>query len=156
MKKLIFKIIVLLLITSGCGFKVVKQSELVSYSISEIEITGDKRINYNLKNKLLFLTKKVSSNDVVLKINTNKIKTVKEKNIKNEITKYQITINLAVDVQNINKKKSDQFTIAKIGTYNVASQHSQTLNNEKKLIDLLSKSLGDEILEEIALRLNDL
>ena len=74
----------MLLITSGCGFKVVKQSELVNYSISEIEITGDKRINYNLKNKLLFLTKKVSSNDVVLKINTNKIKTVKEKNIKNE------------------------------------------------------------------------
>ena len=50
-------LIIIFLITSSCGFKVINQSELVNFSIAEIITSGDKRINYKIKNKLLFLGK---------------------------------------------------------------------------------------------------
>ena len=52
MKKIIFQILTVLLITTGCGFKVYNQAELINFSIEEIRTTGNNRINYNLKNKI--------------------------------------------------------------------------------------------------------
>ena len=51
------KIIILLffsLIIAGCGYKVVEISSLRNFHITEITDTGDKRINFFIKNKLLF------------------------------------------------------------------------------------------------------
>ena len=36
------------------------------------------------------------------------------------------------------------------------SQHSQTINTEKKLIRQLSNNLSDKILEELLFRINDI
>ena len=84
------------------------------------------------------------------------MKNIKEKNIKNEITKYQliITVNIKLNSNKITNIK--EFTLNEIGTYNVENQHTQTLSNEKKLIMLLSNNLAEKILEEKLLRLNDL
>ena len=41
-----------------------------------------------------------------------------------------------------------------MGYYDVARQHSLTLNNEKKLIRLLSDKIGDEILDELIFKMN--
>ena len=41
-------LIIFFLIT-GCGFKVVNQSELINFNIENISTSGDKRINYKLK-----------------------------------------------------------------------------------------------------------
>ena len=48
------------------------------------------------------------------------------------------------------------FTIVKTGDYSVASQYSQTLANEKKLIDVLTDDVTDDILDKIVLKLDDL
>ena len=50
MKKLIA--ILLTLVLTGCGFKVVQNSSFNNFSISDIITEGDKRINFSLKNKL--------------------------------------------------------------------------------------------------------
>ena len=86
-------------------------------------------------------------------LNTKKTKTVKEKNIKNEITKYLININIEVKFEEINKNVSGSFSVNKSGDYNVGSQYSQTLNNEK-LTELLTDKLSEEILDELGIRLN--
>ena len=74
------------------------------------------------------------------------MKNIKEKNIKNEITKYQliITVNIKLNSNKITNIK--EFTLNEIGTYNVENQHTQTLSNEKKLIMLLSNNLAEKIL----------
>ena len=54
MRKLFISIILILLITSGCGFKISSQSDKVNFYISEISSKGEKKINYKLKNILLF------------------------------------------------------------------------------------------------------
>ena len=49
MKKKFIQILIVLLITTSCGFKVYNQADLIKYSIEEIRTTGDKRINYNFQ-----------------------------------------------------------------------------------------------------------
>ena len=46
-------LIVIFLFLNACGFKVVKQADLVNFRILEIKGEGDKRINFKIKNKLI-------------------------------------------------------------------------------------------------------
>ena len=59
MKKKIIKpfLIVALIFLNNCGFKVVDLSSSNNFTIKNIISTGDKKINYKLKNKLKFNSK---------------------------------------------------------------------------------------------------
>ncbi len=153
MKKII-NIIVIILLTS-CGFKVVKQFGLNEYYITEINFFGDKKVNYLIKNNLLNLSKDNQKKPIVLDLTTSKIKTIKEKNIKNEITKYQIKIEAKVKIKEMGTHKHQLF-ISETGEYNVNSQHSQTISNEKKLLDILASNLSDNLILALADKLNDI
>jgi hypothetical protein len=146
----------MLLIIPGCGFKIVNQSKLINYSISKIETSGDKKINYNIRNKILNIINEDKDKSYVLKLKTEKNKSVKEKNIGNEITKYKLEIIVNVTIETPDLKKIDNFTVKMIGDYESVKQYSQTLNNEKRLIKLLSDNLADKILEQLSLKLDDL
>ena len=156
MIKKISLITLMLLIIPGCGFKIVNQFKLINYSISKIETSGDKKINYNIRNKLLYIINEDKDKSYVLKLKTEKNKSVKEKNIGNEITKYKLEIIVNVTIENLDLKKIDNFTVKMIGDYQSVKQYSQTLNNEKRLIKLLSDNLADKILEQLSLKLDDL
>ena len=152
MKKILI-ILSVFLLSSACGFEIIDRTKLANYDINEIITIGDKRINFKIKNKLLYGSKKNDKKLFTIYLNT-KTKTVKEKNIKNEITKYLININIEVKFEEINKNVSGSFSVNKSGDYNVGSQYSQTLNNEKKLTELLTDKLSEEILDELGIRLN--
>ena len=149
-------ILVTLVLISNCGFKVVNFSEANNFNISEMSSSGNTKINYKIKNKIKYLSKNESKNLISLDLNTVKKRTVIEKNIKNEITKYQIEIAVNVELYEIIKGKISKFEVSKVGNYNVSKQYSQTLNNEKKTVELLSNEIVNEILEEVNLRINDL
>ena len=74
----------LLLFLSGCGFKVVNKSELSNFKIVEINTFGEKRINFNLKNKLSF-ARGSESNSLSLDLNT-----IKEKILRKKISKMRL------------------------------------------------------------------
>ena len=59
---------------------------------------GDTRINYQIKNQLELIVSKDNVNFISINLNTKKNKSVKEKNIKNEIVKYQIEIKTNLDL----------------------------------------------------------
>lgn len=148
--------IILFIVISGCGFKIVDLSKANNFSVIDINANGDKKINYIIKNNILYASKNNKAKQITIDINTKKNKIIKEKNIKNEITKYEIKIITDVIFSEISKNNSYNFTVIKNGSYDVASQNSETRNNEKKLISVLSDNLADEILKEIRLRLNDI
>ena len=153
MKKLFFlKSVIVIFLISGCGFKVVNQSQIIDFNIDNISTAGDKRISYIIKNNLLPYSKSDGKKLLNLEIDINKNKSIKEKNIKNEITKFQISITTIVQYRS---DKNGRFQISKQGDFNVSSQYSQTLNNEKKLIKILSESLAESIIEELTSRVND-
>ena len=154
MKKLIAATILILL--SGCGFKVVNLSEIENFNIIAVNTEGEKRINYIIKNNLSKSSKKNEASEITIDLKTKKNKEIKEKNIKNEITKYEILIAVDVLVKKLEDNTAFGFTISSNGSYSVDAQNSTTRNNEKKLILLLSDNLADKILNETNIKLNDI
>tara|TARA_X000000950_G_scaffold287424_1_gene399625 strand:- start:103 stop:567 length:465 start_codon:yes stop_codon:yes gene_type:complete len=154
MNKLL-KLFTLIVLLTNCGFKVVNNNELRNFNIVEIETSGESRVNFSLKNNLK--NKKINNNrKIKLNLETDKIKEIKENNIKNEITKYSITITTKVNFELISENKLGEFTVSKKGNYNVQEQYSQTLNNEKNLIDSLTDEIVEEIFNNLAQTVNDL
>ena len=151
--KLITIAISLILLT-GCGFKVIDKRELLNFNIKEISTNGDKRINFELKNKLSDYNDTNSSKVIKIELDTKKTKSIKEKNISNEITKYQIKVLVSVKLIKTDNTNNLEFTIEREGDYVVADKFSQTLNNEKKLIRNISEEIYEDIIGEIINKLN--
>ena len=154
MKKLIA--ILLTLVLTGCGFKVVQNSSINNFSISDIITEGDKRINFILKNKLSAASSESENKLIQISLKTDKDKQVKERNIKNEITKYQIKITVKVTCAEVSNSSQFEFFKSKTGDYSVSNQYSKTLSNEKKLVELLTDNIADQILNELRTKLNAL
>jgi hypothetical protein len=152
-QKITISLIILFLVTN-CGFEVVNLAG--NFNITEIETTGNKAINFKLKNKLKFSSKNETTNSLKVNIQTKKDKVIKEKNINNKITKYEINITSKVEFVNLKSNFKNSFIVSKNGDYNVSSKYSDTLNNEKNLIDLLINDLSEEIIERLATGISDL
>ena len=155
-KKILFSIFIIFLLINNCGFKIVNNNEIYKFDVNEIIATGDNKINFKIKNKLIFSSKKNEKKLVDIYLDTNKSKEVKEKNSNNEITKYQISIASTVRVKELVSDNEISFNVVKTGDYSVASQYSQTLANEKKLIEVLTDDVTENILNAIVLKLDDL
>tara|TARA_B100000035_G_C20853001_1_gene488298 strand:- start:112 stop:573 length:462 start_codon:yes stop_codon:yes gene_type:complete len=137
--------IISVFVFTNCGFKVVNNT--VNFNISEISALGDKKINYNLRNKLLASSNKNNNNLIKLKINSKRDKSIKEKNINNQITKYEIRIDVEVVYEMINGKISERQKFSKNGFYDVGDRQSITLNAEKNITILLINDLADDIID---------
>ena len=155
MKKLkLITIAISLILLTGCGFKVIDKRELLNFNIKEISTNGDKRINFELKNKLSDYNDTNSSKVIKIELDTKKTKSIKEKNISNEITKYQIRVIVNVKLIKTDNTNNLEFTIEREGDYIVADKFSQTLNNEKKLIRNITEKISESIIGEIINKLN--
>ena len=150
----IITIAISLILLTGCGFKIIDKRELLNFNIKEISTNGDKRINFELKNKLSGYNDTNSSKVIKIELDTKKTKSIKEKNISNEITKYQIKVIVNVKLIKTDNTNNLEFTIEREGDYVVADKFSQTLNNEKKLIRNITEKISESIIGEIINKLN--
>ena len=147
-------IIIISLFIFSCGFKVANLNN--SFSVAEILTEGNKSINFKIKNKIRINSIKDDKKRIILTINTKKQKSVKEKNITNQITKYQIEVSASVKFKSYDDDINGSFIVTKAGDYNVSSKYSDTLNREKKIIDSLVEKISDEIMDNLSNYLNDL
>ncbi len=154
MKKIFVSLITLIML-SGCGFKVLNKSELSDFNIKEVTTYGNKRINYKIRNDLLSYNKKDSANILTIELDSKKEKIIKEKNIKNQITKYQIIVNVSMSLNIINRGIKEKINLSNKGSYTVAENNSSTRNNEKKLVENLVSNISQKILDKIISRVND-
>ena len=150
-KKLrIFLLVILSVGFFNCGFKVVKNNNFENISITDLNLNGDSRVNFLIKNKLKIFKKGNAANLIKLDIFTNKVKLIKDKNINNEVSNYEIIINAKIMINNLNTNTKKTFTVKTSADLKVESRNSTTRNNEKKLIDRLSNKIADEILSKIS------
>lgn len=140
-----------LVLLSGCGFKVVNNDQFNKYYITQINTKGDSKINYRIKNKITLSSNIANKVPVVINLETKKEKSIKEKNIRNEITKYQLKINAKADIKILGSSELKKFKITKIGDYSVTTRQSDTRNNESKLIRSLANDLAEDIKKELNL-----
>ena len=138
---------------SGCGFTLSNLEN--NYKIINLDTTGHAKTNYKLKNKLMLNSKEESVNSIELFVDTKINKSIKEKNISNQISKYQITLTAEVKYRNIIDDLNGSFIIKKSGNYNVSSKYSETLNSEKNIINSLVNEITNEITENLSLTFND-
>ena len=85
MKRIITKSFLFLFLfsTVNCGFKVINESDNNQFLIQEINTSGDRRINFKIKNNLLNYSKEDNPNILIINLSSKKNKNIKEKNIKN-------------------------------------------------------------------------
>jgi len=156
MKNFLIPFFLVLFFTTGCGYKVIDRSKFGNFGIAEMNTSGVTRINYKIKNKLFFNTDKNNNNLIILDLESKKTKKIEEKNDKNEITKYRLFIKVDVSFKKITDTETSSFIVKKTGIYNVGNRYSQTLSNEKKLTEILTNDVVDEIFDELSIKLNDI
>ena len=147
MKK--FVLLLLIILLSNCGFKVVTKDDFGDYKVKEILTTGDSRISFDLKKKVINNSSEYSQNLIRVNMNVKKTKEIKEKNIQNEITKYTIKLSASSKIEEINQDKNFNITKSVSADYNVEDQFIKTRNNEKKIIKSLTNNLSDQIINSI-------
>ena len=157
MKRKILTIFTALILLTSCGFKVIDKTSSLKYAIKNIESEGDKKVNFFIKNNLI---KKFSSgytNDYVdIKILSNKKRAIKEKNIKNQITKYNISISTRFEIVFANKNIKKIINLNESGYYDVNNNKSVTTNNQNNLEKHLARKISKQITDKIIFIINDL
>ena len=154
MKKIVITLVLTLYLFS-CGYSVVNKSGESNYNIAEITSSGEKRINHNIKSKLLFNASEASKNLLSINIDTVKKRTIKDKNVNNEITSYQISITTNFSFRLVGSLNRKNFTIVQSGDYKVSDQRLNTLNNEKRLIETLTDNIVERIFSKLKNEIND-
>ena len=155
MYKKISILLTALLLLSQCGFK--RLDDLMLINIISIETDGYKKANYFIKNDLLTQkNNKVNNAKINIKIETKRKKIISEKNIKNEITKYNINIESFVNVYFIKENKKKTFNISENGDYRVEKSSISSSKNLDNLERNLSNSIAKKIRKKIIILANDL
>ena len=90
-----------------------------------------------------------------LDLNIEKIKTIKEKNIKNEIVEYAVNIKVNVNFKESKNNVDGNFKITNTKGYAVSKKYSETLNNEMRLINVMTQKIAEDIIKELSIRVND-
>ena len=150
----LFKIIlsiILLAFISACGFEGLYSLENSSIRISKISASGDKRIGHIIKNEISLISKKYGKRDLEISIDLTKKKEVKEKNISNNVTKYNIILYADLTINEFEKSKVSKLKIQKSSDYAVSTSHSDTIENEKKAVKSVTELIAEDIVKHLIL-----
>ena len=150
MKK-ILSLLILTILLGSCGFKIIKPNKYSQINIQNIEIKGNKNISFLLKNSILLNSNENSKNiyDVTIELKKNKINKIKDGSGKTKRVNVSITANL--NLKEINRQNSINRKFEKNADYDVAKNHSDTINNEKIIDKSLIEQLSDDIISFITL-----
>ena len=143
-------IIILASLISGCGYKAANVEK--NFFIKEIKINDNKRYfnklekdlkkynNVNSKNVL-----SISINNEINKYSKNKLKTGK-------ITSYEIVVLTTLDIEIVNTPKKISKSFRRASDFYVGTYHSETINNEKRVLIQLIDSIASQINQYLRLQ----
>ena len=109
---------------------------------------GYKKINE--KNEILLISSQLGKNKISIELNINKTKEIKTKDASGKVTKYKIILNTNMKIRHMNDSKIINKNFVKSINFDVAKNHSDTINKEK----ISTKNLGNQIAEDIINFLN--
>ena len=149
--KTIFVIPFLLVIffVTACSYQKMNSIDQKKIFIQEFEINGDTRESFVIQKKIKRFSNKDSANKVKIYINLTKGKTIKEKNIQNKVTKYNLSLSADVKIVELNTAREIKRTFVANQTYDVDDNYSNTVNNLKAASNTLIDRIIDEILDQL-------
>ncbi|MDC1330657.1 hypothetical protein N8212_01070 [Pelagibacteraceae bacterium] len=151
MQKKIFKLLLLLFLTS-CGYEAMhskKNTINYNFSISEINFNGDREINQKIKAKLNNYTLSKKDKNFILKISSNSKKTTLSKDVQGNATNFQKTIAISVEVL-MNDKFKNRFIIMENFDYNNNSNKFDLRKYEKEIKNNLTETAVDRLIFKLS------
>ena len=143
--------ILIFLLLSSCGFKPMHQKNNNLIYFNKIVISGDKRIGYSLKNNISLISDENSKNNYNAEIKLTKQRKIRIKEISGKVTRYNINLSALLRLTNNKNRKEIQKTFNRNADYDVATIHSDTINNENNATKNLTKQISTDIINFINL-----
>ena len=142
----IFLFVTSIYLLLSCGYQPILNKDNQNFSISKFNLEGNKRIGGLLKNNLISVKNAV--NIIELNIKSDKKTAVSNKNQSGKVLTYSITLTFEITAsENKNILFSKVFT--KSQNYSASDVHSDTLNNEKKVVESLIENIASELQIEL-------
>ena len=154
MKKIIILFISCLFVYS-CSYKKVNNSQNQKFYIKNINIDGNKKIGYYLKNEIALMSSVKGTTKINVNLDVEKEKKVRIKNIKGKNTKYTVLLKVKVLTTNLNTKKQITRFYERSETYDAANNHSETINNENSSVKNLAGRISEDIINDLSLSLKN-
>jgi|TARA_B000000532_G_scaffold196957_1_gene163143 outer membrane lipopolysaccharide assembly protein LptE/RlpB len=138
------------IILFGCGYEPLLGEKYQIYGIEKTNVTGDRRLGQILINNLT--VSKTKEKKAILNVNASKSKSVSDRSKAGKIKEYTVDVSFDVELldsgnRNVLVKKQ----YIRSGTYNASVLHLDTLNSEKKIVNNLTKSVAEQIMNELGL-----
>ena len=91
-----------------------------------------KKFGYYVKNEILLNSSRNSKNKINMIIDISKTNKIKAKNVSGKITKYNLTVDVKLTINELGSGKNIMRNFSKSVEYNVGTNHTTTLAREKK------------------------
>ncbi len=146
MRKIIFtKLLIIFFLISGCGYSPIFSDKNSDFSIVEIRIVGDNKINNIINNKLNYYKNSNSENFFSLDISTKLNKEISSKDSKGNPKTYNLNIIADISVKN-NKGDISKKILSKSINYNNIDNKFDLKKFETKSKKNLAESISEEII----------
>ena len=147
--KLLLILVFLMLLNSSCSYKKMNSVDQKKFDIQDFEISGGATETFIIQKKIQRFSNKKSENKIKLIIDLKKNETIKEKNIQNKVTKYNIELSADVKIIDLNKANEILRTFSANQIYSVEDSYSNTVNNSKEANNSLIEKIANEILDQL-------
>ena len=141
-------ILILLFFLSSCGYEAIhSKKNLVNFnfSISELNFTGDRRVNLKIKEKLNIYTSTKKNKSFILKVSTSAEKIVLAKDAAGDPTNFKSTIKINVQILTENNFEQN-FQVIENFNYNNVINKFELTRYEREIVDNLTETAVDKLI----------
>ena len=146
--------VISLILTSSCSYQKMNSVKQKKFSIQEFEVLGDTRDSFLIQKKIQRYSNENSDNKIKLIINLTKNKSIKEKNVQNQVTKYNLSLTADIKIIELSSNKEIKRVISSNQSYKVEESYSATVNNAKETNNTLIDNISGEILDLLRIYYN--
>ena len=140
-----------ILFLNSCGYKKLNSKNLNDFKIDKLEISGEKKLAYKLKNNIEIYSSQSSKFIYDIKIDLISTKETKIKNTTGKATRYTNKFQANALITNAKTQNVFKKTFSATNDYDVGSTHSDTLNNEKNAVENNINYISNEIIKYLKL-----
>ena len=146
MKKIIFiNFFILLIFITSCGYTPIFSNKNINFTIADIELTGNNKLNKILNNKLNIYKNLNSEKKYYLKINTNVIKKTSSKDSKGNPKTFELTVIINTNIQDEKGNIREKLFIKSIN-YNNSNNKFDLKKYENQSSEILVNKISEEII----------
>jgi hypothetical protein len=145
-------ILLLLLLLSSCGYEAIyskKNSVNYSFSVSELNVVGDRTVNLKIKEKLNNYAQAKKDKDFILRISSASEKITVAKNTAGDATSFKNSISINVEVL-MNDKFKSNFIILESFNYNNISNKFNLKKYEEEIKNNLAEAASDKLIFKLS------